>query len=324
MELTFLGTGAGMPSNQRNVTSIALRLLADRGAIWLFDCGEGTQHQFMRAPLKLSKLEKIFITHLHGDHLFGLPGLLTSRAHQGVQSPLMVFGPQGIRNYIETSLLASQSRLEYKLEIIELDETQHSDELVSIYEGDGYRIYCALLEHRIESFGYRVEEKDRPGKLAHNKLAKLGIPSGPEYGLLKQGIDVTLHDGTILRAADYIGNSVPGRVVTIMGDTRACPNILRLAVRADVLVHEATFSRNLQQLAYDYHHSTTEDAARAALQSEVGTLIMTHISSRYQDDSIEMLLQEAQETFVNSYIAIDFWSYVIARKNILSPIVITN
>lgn len=324
MELTFLGTGAGMPSNQRNVTSIALRLLEDRGAIWLFDCGEGTQHQFMRASLKLSKLEKIFITHLHGDHLFGLPGLLTSRAHQGVQTPLTVFGPIGIKNYIETTLLTSQSHLEYKLEVIELDGASDPDKLLSIYEDEDYRIYAALLDHRIESFGYRLEEKDKPGKLEYHKLASLGIPSGPEYGRLKQGIDVTLSDGTILIAADFIGNSVPGRVLAIMGDTRACANTLRLAERADVLVHEATFSRNLQHLAYDYHHSTTDDATRAALQGEAGALIMTHISSRYQDDSTEMLLREAQETFANSYIAIDFWSYVIARKNILSPIVITD
>jgi ribonuclease Z len=324
VELTFLGTGAGMPSNQRNVTSIALRLLADRGAIWLFDCGEGTQHQFMRAPLKLSKLEKIFITHLHGDHLFGLPGLLTSRAHQGVKAPLTIFGPLGIRNYIETSLLSSQSRLEYKLEIIELDETQLYDEIVLIYEDDDYRIYCALLEHRIESFGFRVEEKDRPGKLAHKKLAQMGIPSGPEYGLLKQGIDVTLHDGTTLRAADFIGSSVPGRVIAIMGDTRSCEHTRQLAQKADVLVHEATFARDLQQLAQDYHHSTTIDAACTALEAGVSALIITHISSRYQDDSTEMLLQEAQETFKNSYIAYDFWTYTISRKNNFSPIVLNN
>jgi ribonuclease Z len=324
VELTFLGTGAGMPSNQRNVTSIALRLLEDRGAIWLFDCGEGTQHQFMRASLKLSKLEKIFITHLHGDHLFGLPGLLTSRAHQGVLTPLTVFGPQGIKNYVETALVTSQSHLEYKLEIIEFDGAGDPDKLFSIYEDENYRIYAALLEHRIDSYGYRVEEKDRPGKLAYRKLAGLGIPSGPVYGRLKQGIDVTLSDGTILIAADFIGSLVPGRVIAILGDTRACASIIRLAYRADVLIHEATFSRNLQHLAYDYHHSTTDDAAQAALQSGVGTLIMTHISSRYQDDSNEMLLREAQETFTNSYIAIDFWSYAITRKNALSPIVIVD
>lgn len=314
MELTFLGTGAGMPSNQRNVTSIVLRLLGDRGAIWLFDCGEGTQHQFMRASLKLSKLERIFITHLHGDHLFGLPGLLTSRAHQGVQTPLTVFGPNGIKNYIETSLMTSQSHLEYKLEVIEFDGTSDPDQLMTIYENENYRIYAALLEHRIESYGYRVEEKDKPGKLEYRKLTGLGIPSGPEYGRLKQGLDVTLNDGTILIAADFIGSSIPGRVVTILGDTRVCVNTIQLVDKADVLVHEATFSRSLQQLAYDYHHSTTDDAARAALQGNVGTLIMTHISARYQDDSIEMLLQEAQETFANSYIATDFWSYAITRR----------
>ncbi len=314
MELTFLGTGAGMPSNQRNVTSIVLRLLGDRGAIWMFDCGEGTQHQYMRASLKLSKLERIFITHLHGDHLFGLPGLLTSRAHQGVLTPLTIFGPQGIKSYIDSALKASQSHLEYKLEVIEFDEASHTDKLSSIYEDDHYRIYAARLEHRIDSYGYRVEEKDKPGKLDYRKLTKLGIPSGPEFGLLKQGNDVTLSDGTVLIAADFIGDSIPGRVVTILGDTRTCLNISHLADKADVLVHEATFSKELQHLAYDYHHSTTEDAARAALQGGVGALIITHISPRYQEESTELLLREIQDIFDNSYIAADFWSFTIDKK----------
>ncbi len=324
MELTFLGTGAGMPSNQRNVTSIALRLLGDRGAVWMFDCGEGTQHQYMRASLKLSKLERIFITHLHGDHLFGLPGLLTSRAHQGVLTPLTVFGPQGVKSYIDSALMASQSHLEYKLEVVEFDGTSSPNELLSIYEDDDYRIYAALLEHRIDSYGYRVEEKDKPGKLAYRKLAKLGIPSGPEFGQLKQGNNVTLSDGTTLIAADFIGDSVPGRIVTILGDTRACMNINKLAVKADVLVHEATFSRDLQHLAYDYHHSTTDDAARAGVEGGVLALIITHISPRYQIDSTELLLREVQETFANSYVASDFWTYMIHRKNNLSPIVKEN
>lgn len=321
MELTFLGTGAGMPSNQRNVTSIALRLLGDRGAIWLFDCGEGTQHQYMRASLKLSKLERIFITHLHGDHLFGLPGLLTSRAHQGILTPLTVFGPQGIKIFIDSALKTSQSHLEYKLEVIEIDETSNPDEPFSIHEDDDYRIYAALLEHRIDSYGYRVEEKDKPGKLDYRKLAKLGIPSGPAYGQLKQGNNVTMSDGSILIAADFIGNTVSGRVVTILGDTRTCSNTVKLADQADVLVHEATFSRELQHQAYDYHHSTTDDAARVAIQGRVSALIITHISPRYQDDSIELLLREVQETFANSYVASDFWSYTVRRKNNLSPIV---
>jgi ribonuclease Z len=312
VELTFLGTGAGMPSNQRNVTSIALRWSENRGTIWLFDCGEGTQHQLIKTPMKLSKLEKIFITHLHGDHLFGLPGLLTSRAHQGVQASLMVFGPVGIKNFIETTLQTSESHLDYPLEIIEL---QHSPVYpLPLYEDEICRIYAAPLDHRIESYGYRVEEKEKPGKLDDTKLAKLGIPSGPEYGMLKQGIDVTLSNGTILIANDFMGKCIPGRVIAIMGDTRACENALHLAQQADVLVHETTFSRNLQHLAVDYHHSTTDDAARTALECGVGALVITHISPRYQGELSEQLLREAQETFPNSYLAVDFWSYSIAQK----------
>ncbi|CAM3522020.1 ribonuclease Z [Marinicrinis lubricantis] len=306
MELYFLGTGAGMPARERNVTSICLKLYEERGTMWMFDCGEGTQHQVLRSPLKLSRLEKIFITHLHGDHIYGLPGLLTSRSYQGGDTPLEIYGPPGVKKYIETVLSLSEAHLDYDLIISELDR-----ELV--FEDHQFRVTMAKLEHRIDSYGYRIEEKERPGKLLHEKLSEAGVPPGPLYAAIKSGNDVTLEDGTRIEAAEYTSPPIPGRTVVIMGDTRITEGSARFCSGADVVVHEATFAGDLDDLAHKYYHTTAKQAARMAMQQGVGVLILTHISSRYQKEGTEQLEQEAKSEFENSFIARDFWEYAIPR-----------
>jgi ribonuclease Z len=311
VELVFLGTGAGMPSSRRNVTSIALRFSEDKNSFWLFDCGEATQHQIMKTTLKLSKLDMIFITHLHGDHLFGLPGLLNSRSNQGVKTSLRVFGPAGLKAFIEMALRTSGSHLGYELQIIELSGEYVPGMDEPFYEDDRFRIYCAWLDHRVDCLGYRVEEKDKPGKLDVQRLVEAGVPSGPLYGRLKNGEDIELADGTWIRAQQVVSRPIRGRIVAIMGDTRTVGHVKKLADRADVLVHEATFGKDARHLAYEYHHSTTDEAAETARQAGVKTLILTHISARYQDESIDQLLQEAQTIFPNTYIAEDYWIYTV-------------
>jgi ribonuclease Z len=303
MELYFLGTGAGTPSTYRNVTSIVLKF-EDQGSLWLFDCGEGTQQQILRSPIKLSKLEQIFITHLHGDHLFGLPGLLTTRSNQGVESPLKLNGPPGIKQYVETSLSISGSHLIYPLEIKEI-------EVGMVFTNKKIRVEAALLDHRIESYGYRITESTRMGRLNYDKLQKLNIPEGPLYGQLKQGIDIQLSSGLIVKANDVLGPNIPGRIVTILGDTKKCEAAVNLAKRADVVIHEATFSADLSELAYKYYHSTTEDAAQVAKEAGAAALILTHISSRYPPDKEQELLKQAAAIFPNSFLAQEFWSYPI-------------
>lgn len=310
MELYFLGTTAGTPNRYRNVTSLALTLYEERGSFWMFDCGEGTQHQILKSPLKLGKLEKLFITHLHGDHVFGIPGLLSSRAHQGGSSPLTVFGPKGIRELIDTSLSISQSRLEYSLEVIELEEEG------VIFEDSQFIVEFDRVDHRIECFGYRVVEKDRPGSLNIEALTARGIQPGPIYRQLKQGVDVELPDGSMLRSAEFIGKSVPGRVIAVIGDTRSCERTLAIAHHADVMVHEATYGHALTHLAVDYGHSTAVQAARLAERAHVKALILTHFSSRYQGDKVKALLDEAKEIFPETHLAEDFWSFPIPRKKL--------
>jgi ribonuclease Z len=307
VELFFLGTGAGIPAKLRNVTSIALKLLEERGAIWLFDAGEATQHQILHTSIKPRRIEKIFITHLHGDHIYGLPGLLSSRSFQGGESKVTVYGPIGIKEYINVSLSVSQTYLKYPLEIVEIEEGV-------IFEDEQFTVETRLLEHGIRSFGYRIIEKDRPGTLLADKLIEAGIQPGPIYKKIKNGETVTLADGRIIEPADFLGPIQKGRIVTILGDTRYCEKAIFLAEDADFLVHEATFSKGEEKLAHDYFHSTTHQAAEVAKLANCKQLCLTHISSRYDRNSWRDLVEEAKEIFPNTEIAEDFKEMTIVLK----------
>lgn len=307
MELVFLGTGAGMPSRKRNVSAVALNLLDEAGVYWLFDCGEGTQQQILRSPVKLSRLDKIFITHLHGDHIYGLPGLLSSRSYQGGETPLTVYGPKGIQEFVESVLRISQSRLTYTLHIEEITEG-------TVFQGEAFTVEAAKLEHRIECYGYRIVEKDQEGPLNAEKLKQLGVPPGPLYGELKRGKTITLPNGTEIGGKDVLGPSIPGRIVAVLGDTLKTEASVLLARDADVLVHEATFSGNRLEMAKKYQHATSVEAAQVAEAACAKALILTHISSRYGEEEGAELLQEAREVFPETYLAEDFWTFDIPRK----------
>lgn len=307
MELYFLGTGAGMPSKERNVTSVMLNLLAERNVYWMFDCGEGTQHQVLRAPVKISKLEKLFITHLHGDHIYGLPGLMSSRSYQGGESPFTIYGPKGIKEFIETTLRVSDSHLSYEIDIVEFKES----EPFLVFEDEQLTVTAAPLVHRIDSYGYRITEKPQKGKLDAARLKELGLSSGPLFGKIKNGENIELPDGKVLYAQEFIGPSIPGRTVTILGDTQPCTHAVKLAEAADVLVHEATFAEQRKEMAVKYDHSTAIDAARTAREAGAKTLILTHISSRYQGELAEQLTAEARTVHEETYLAYDHFRFEI-------------
>ncbi|GGG88052.1 ribonuclease Z [Paenibacillus radicis (ex Gao et al. 2016)] len=307
MDIWFLGTGAGRPTKERNVTSIALRLPDPDCALWLFDAGEATQHQFMRTPLKLNKLEALFVTHLHGDHTFGIPGLLSTRSYVGGNGPMKVFGPPGIRELVDTSLRLSGTRLDYEIAYTEIEEG-------IIFEDERFIVEARALEHRLPCFGYRITERDRPGKLQVEKLKELGVPEGPLYGSLKKGQDVSLPDGTVVRAAEVAGTPIKGRIVTILGDTKPCDNTVILGRDADLLVHEATFADGQQEKAHLYGHSTTVEAAEAARAAGARQLVMTHFSTRFTAEQIPALEQEAQEIFPESTAAYDLYHTSIACR----------
>ncbi|WP_029684936.1 ribonuclease Z [Tatumella saanichensis] len=298
MYLTFLGTSAGVPSLQRNVTAIALSL--PPGGDWLFDCGEGTQQQYMRSALKPGKLEKIFITHLHGDHIFGLPGLLTSRSMGSLSQPLTIYGPKGIKAFIENALDLSGSWVSFPLEILEIEEGV-------IVDDEEYTVTAVALNHVVPCFGYRISQRDKPGFLDAARLKAEGIPSGPWFAALKQGKTVTLDDGRVIDGNDYLGPAHKGKSLAIFGDTAPTEQALTLAAGVDVMVHETTLEAAMAEKANSRGHSTTVQAAELALQAGAGRLIATHFSSRYRKDDMPRLLAECQSVFSATELAEDFW-----------------
>jgi len=299
MELLFLGTGAGTPSRLRNVTSIALNLQGARSGCWLFDCGEGTQHQMLHSPVKTAKLEKIFITHLHGDHIFGLPGLLTSRSMNSIKDPLTLYGPQGIRKFVETALSLSGSWLTFPLDIIELTAGE-------VLNDDHFRVTAYPLTHPVECYGYRIEEHDKPGPLDAGRLLADGIRPGHLFQQLKLGKTVTMEDGRVVDGRHYLGPSIPGRKLAIFGDTSPTPAALELAANVDVMVHEATLEVALEEKANGRGHSSTVQAATLAKEAGAKKLIVTHLSSRYLREDTERLVAECRAVFPDTEMAHDF------------------
>ncbi|MDR0199315.1 MAG: ribonuclease Z [Streptococcaceae bacterium] len=304
MELLFLGTSAGQPSKSRNVTATALKLLDERNEVWLFDCGEGTQQQVLRTTLRPRKITKVFITHLHGDHIFGLPGFLASRNFQASeeegQTDLDLYGPVGIKDFVMTALKISKTRLAYRIHFHELSESG------KIFEDATFRVYCEPLAHTIFCLGYRVVENDKTGELDAEKLKADGLPFGPLFGRVKKG-EVVEYEGKRYAPADYIGGDIPGRIVAIMGDTRKSDAAVRLALGANVLVHEATYEAKEAVMAKKHGHSTSRQAAEVAQEANVNRLLLTHVSARYVGPLATQLAQEARQLHANSFVVKDFY-----------------
>ena len=305
MKLHFLGTGAGLPSKQRNVTSIVLDLLQERGTCWMFDCGEGTQHQLLHSPLKLSKIDKLFVTHLHGDHIYGIPGVLSSRSFHGNPSPLTIYGPVGLRRYIDACLETSTTHLTYPIEVREVAD----DGLV--FHDDNVTVTARWLSHGVPSLGFRIEETDRAGVFYPQRAKAKGIAPSPLFARLQAGQSVETPDGRVVYPNEVMGPPRPGRIVAILGDTRPCPEALEVARNADVLVHEATFGQAEANLARDYNHSTTIEAAEVAKMSRVHKLILTHVSARYGQEDVSNLEAEAKTVFSAAQFAYDLLTVTV-------------
>jgi ribonuclease Z len=282
-----------------------LKLLDESNEMWMFDCGEATQHQILKTTLKPRKVSKIFITHLHGDHIFGLPGFLSSRSHQGGDSLLTVYGPKGIKEYIQSFLRLTKTTLGYELRIIELDQEGIA------FQNDQYQVIYHTLDHAIQSYGFRIVEADQTGELLIDKAREDGVPNGPLLGQLKKGLIVTLEDGRQLNGLDYIGPDKKGHIVTILGDTRYNEHAISLAKDADILVHEATFAAGEEKMARNYFHSTANQAGKVAATAGVKKLLITHISARYVGKAAGQLELDARKVFENTQIVKDFDSVAI-------------
>ena len=299
MQLQFLGTGAGMPSKTRNVSAIALNLDQPTAQTWLFDCGEATQHTILHTPIRPGRIRRIFITHLHGDHIFGLPGLLTSRGMMGCDTPIDLYGPTGIRRFLETALATSASYLPYPLHIHEIATPG------IVHEDEQHRVSAHPLSHGVPSYAYRIQESTQTDTLDVARLRAEGVPAGPLYRRLKAGETITLGDGRVLHGADYCAPAPAARRIIIFGDTCHDDAHAAFCRDADLIVHEATFAGGEEARAARHGHSTADQTARLARDAGAKLLYLTHISARYDDAETAALLQRAREIFLATHLAHD-------------------
>jgi len=292
VQLTFLGTGAGLPSPSRSVSALAIQIGRE---VLLFDCGEGTQRQFMLSNLSFMKVNNIFITHFHGDHFLGLPGLIQSMNFSGREEDLHIYGPEGAIEIVSSLATIGAFQPLYNIHINELS---HNDEVDL-----GFCSVIALAaDHTIPALSFIIEEPERKGKFNNQKAQKLGIPKGPLYSQLQMGKAVTV-GSRLIEPDEVVGPSRPGRKIVYSGDTRPNKELVDAARNAEILVHEATLDSSLEEGALEYGHSTARAAAEIALNAEVKKLILTHISTRYEDNNI--LEEEAREIFPNTLLAHD-------------------
>jgi ribonuclease Z len=293
IRLTFLGTGAAVPSVERNVSAL---MLEREGDAFLFDCGEGTQRQMMRYAAGFT-LRDVFFTHYHADHVLGLPGLLRTMAFQDRSAPLRLHGPAGAQRELGALVRLGMERPKFAVEIHELAP---GDQV----EGDGFVIVAAEASHKGRCLGYALVEAERLGRFDPDRARELGIPEGPRWGAIHRGEAVTLDDGRRVEPSELVGPPRPGRRITISGDTAPCDSIRELARGADLLVHEATFGDEELERARETRHATARAAAQVASDAGVRRLALTHISARYSREAPE-LLAEARAIFPETVIARD-------------------
>lgn len=313
MKFTFLGTSAGTPTKARNVTALALEY--GEGRSWyLFDCGEATQHQLLHTRLSLVKLRAVFITHVHGDHTFGLPGLIASASMAGRTEPLAIIGPAPVKLFIETALASTDSNVNYELQFIDVSTTD-------FYWDDGaVRVSATALSHRVPCFGYLVEERRIEKSLLVDKLVADGVPPSKAWGQLHKGEDVTLEDGRHFYSKDYTQLKRRPRKVIIGGDNDKPELLHQVCSEAHLLIHEATYTQAVSDhVGPAPQHSSAEQVARFAQAVGLPNLILTHFSARYQfsHDTAPLIAEIAEEARKfysgNLHLAKDFAEFELRK-----------
>jgi ribonuclease Z len=302
LRIIFLGTGGSWPTVKRNVSSLALK----RGSeILLFDCGEGTQRQFQLSNLSYMQISKIFITHFHGDHFLGLPGLIQTMQLNDRDRPLHLYGPRGMEELTSQLLTLGYFRPSYKI----ISHDIHDGEML---EFEDYDISVLKVNHNVPAYSYCLSEHQRPGKFNKPKALKIGIPEGPLFSKLQRGQTINLSDGTKITPDMILGPSRKGRKIVISGDTKPCDQMIAFSKDADILIHEATFDTRLEDIAKQYGHTTALQAAAIAKKAGVEKLFLVHISPRYLD--FHVLEDEARSVFPHSYVPKDFQEFEVKLK----------
>jgi ribonuclease Z len=293
LDLVFLGTSGSMPTAKRAPTALLVRRGGER---LLFDCAEGTQRQLQRSTVGLPDLEEIFLTHFHADHFLGLPGMLKTFALRGRDGlPLTVYGPSGLKELFGR-LKPFLGRLPYPLTTVELATGE------ALERGD-YRIETFALDHGVPAIGYAIHEHERPGRFDVDAADALGVPPGPERGMLQRGEAVTLVDGRVITPDAVLGEAREGRKIVLAYDTAPSPAVVQAAHGADLLVHEATFGAEEAERARETLHSTAAEAAEVARLAGVRLLALTHVSTRYFGPE---LAEEARGIFQETVVPRDF------------------
>jgi ribonuclease Z len=294
-EVLILGSNSALPAHGRHPSA---QLIIHHNDYFLVDCGEGTQMRMSDMQVKRSKINTILISHLHGDHIFGLPGLLTSYMLNNRQEPLHVIGPAGLYKFLNVTLNLDQAILSFELNIQEIDATISQ----KIKETPYLEVYAFPLEHRIPTAGYRFIEKNKPRNLIPASIEKYKIPI-EDYGDLKKGMDWISPRGEIIPNGLLTEPPSPPRSYAYCSDTAYAPSIIPFIQGFDLIYHEATFLANMEEQAAQRYHSTSQQAAKIALQAKVKHLILGHFSSRYSD--LDSLLYEAQLVFPSTELAVE-------------------
>lgn len=295
LRVIFLGTAGSVPTPKRSLPAI---LIKRKGEQIMFDCGEGVQRQMIKAKTGFHRRMKIFITHMHGDHVLGLPGLLQTMALLDRERKLEIYGPLGIKRFVEAIRETVQFALTFLVEIHEIETAG-----IACDEKE-YTIEAVWANHVIPSLAYALVEKPRPGKFYPEKAKALGVPEGSIWSELQHGREVKSPEGRVIKPEEIVGPPRPGRKIVYTGDTRPFKGFVKFATGADLLIHDSTFDDELIERAEEDGHSTSGQAAEHAKKTEAKQLILTHVSARYDDTSI--LLEQARKIFKNTRVAEDF------------------
>ena len=318
MEITFLGTSSGVPTKNRNVSGLALKKQDIKSWI-LVDCGEGTQHQLLHTKLSLKNLKTICITHVHGDHCYGLPGLLATTAMTGRTESLTIIAPKGIEEFVTSTFKLTDTHLNYSIDFVSVESLGLYDENKEL------KIEAVALSHRVPSFAFSFTERNRLRKLDANKLENLGIERGPLWGLLQSGQSITLENGQVIQAEECYLPLEKARKIIIGGDNDTPDLLAQTAKEADLLVHESTYTSTIsEKVGPGPQHSCAKRVAQFAEQSGVKNLILTHFSARYQSDSdkadsIDEVENEAKRYYKgNLWLANDLDRYHLDKNRLVT------
>lgn len=303
LNVVFLGTAGSLPTPERNPSAI---LINREGEMMLFDCGEGTQRQMMRARTGMMRLNHIFLTHLHADHILGVPGLLETMAFQGRESPLTIAGPIHTIDLVEKFNSICYFSRDFEVRAMDLEPGD-------VVRMDGYQVEAVETQHSVPSIGYCLKEDERLGRFNREAAIALGVLPGPLFGKLQHGQEV-LVDGKAVRPDQVMGSPRPGRKIVYTGDTRPCRTVEAASRGADLLIHDCALADDMADWARETKHSTAGEAAQLARRADVRQLVLTHISSRYSED-ISQLLKDARAVFEKTLVAEDLMTMEIRLRD---------